>query len=82
MLEGTPQDISDDLHVAVRVSGEPAAAGDDVVVDDPKGPEAHVLRVVVVSKGERVGAPEPAVIGVAAFRSAANGEVARGSRVG
>ena len=45
---------------------------DAVLVDDPQGPEPHVLGVVVVGEGEGVVAVEPAVVGVAPLVALAN----------
>lgn len=74
VLKGATQDVRDDFHVAMRVGGETAAAGDDVVVDHPEGTESHVVRGVVVSEGKGVGSLEPAMIGLAAVRGASESD--------
>src|SRR5271165_3300171 len=58
--------VSDDFHVAMRMRGETAAAGNAIVVHDPQGTELYVLRVVVSGERKSETAVEPAVIGVAA----------------
>lgn len=74
VLEGTLDDVGEDFHVAVRVGGETAAGSDVVFVDDAKAAEAHVSGVVVVGEGEGVMGFEPAMVGVATFSRAADGE--------
>ena len=66
MLQGAIEDIGDDLHVAVRMCGEPTARRDAIVVDHAKRPEAHVIGIVVVAERKAVLALEPAEIGFAA----------------
>ena len=66
--------VADDLHVAVAVRAEARAGLHAVLVDDAQRAEAHVLRVVVVGEGEAVIRIEPAVVGVAAFVGAAQGD--------
>src|SRR5260370_18163294 len=72
MLESAIQHVGDDFHVAVRVHGEPAAAGHAVIVHDAQRAEMHVLRVVVIGKGKGEMGVQPAVIGVTAFVALAN----------
>ena len=57
------EDVCDDFHVAVRVHVEPAAALDDVVVEDAQLGEVHVRRIVVVREREMPVGFEPAVVG-------------------
>jgi len=59
--------IGDNLHLAMAVSAEAAAALDHIFIDDAKGAEAHELWVVVVGEGEAEFGIEPAVIGMAAI---------------
>ncbi len=66
------EDITDDLHVAVTVRAETLARLDAVLVDDAKGAEPHVLRVLVVREGKGVEGAKPAVLGKASFLAAAN----------
>lgn len=74
VLEGAFDNVGEDFHVAVRVSGEAAAGSDAVFVDDAQAAEAHVGGVVVIGEGEGVMGFEPAMVGVAAFGGAADGE--------
>ena len=74
VLEGAFDNVGEDFHVAVRVSGEAAAGSDVVFVDDAQATEAHVGGVVVIGEGEGVMGFEPAMVGVAAFGGAADGE--------
>lgn len=66
VLQGSIENIGDDLHVLVRVGGESPARGYLVVVDHGQGSEVHVLGIEVPSEGETVIAVEPTQIGVAA----------------
>jgi hypothetical protein len=59
VLEGTIEDVGEDLHVAVRVGGEAAAGGDAVLVDDPELAKAHMVGIVVVPERERVARVQP-----------------------
>src|ERR1041385_6604393 len=61
--EGATKNISDDLHVAMRMVVEARAAGDRVIIDDAKRSEAHVGLIVIVRERERVFGLEPAMIG-------------------
>ena len=54
----------DDLHIAVRVRCEPAARGDDVVVQDEQQPVVRVVRVVMLTEAETVPRVEPRDLGV------------------
>lgn len=74
VLESAFDDVGEDFHVAVRVGGEAAAGGDVVFVDDAQAAEAHVGGVVVIGEGEGMMGLEPAMVGVAAFGGAADGE--------
>jgi hypothetical protein len=56
--------------VAVRAEALPRL--DAVLVDDAKGAEPHVLRVVVIREGKGVEGAKPAVLGKASFVAAAN----------
>src|SRR5215469_12469138 len=48
VLELAAQDVRNDLHVTMGMSIKTTARADDVIVDDPQGPEAHMLRIVIV----------------------------------
>ena len=50
------------LHLLVRVRGEPRPGLDHVVVEDAQGPELDVLRIVVVGEGEEPVRLQPAEI--------------------
>ncbi len=52
VLDGSFEDVTEDLHVAVGVFAEAALGGDDVLVDDAEGAEAHVGWVIVVGEAE------------------------------
>lgn len=67
MLERALDEITENLHVTVRMRGETAAWGDAVLIDHPQRAKAHVCRVIVVGEAEGVIAVEPAVVGMAAF---------------
>jgi hypothetical protein len=56
----------------VAVRAEALARLDAVLVDDAKGAEAHVLRVVVVREGKGVEGAKPAMLRKAPFLAAAN----------
>ena len=59
--------IGDNLHVAMGVLAEAGARLDVVFVDDAQIAPAHAGRIVVVGKGKRMFADQPAMVGVAAF---------------
>src|SRR6185436_2970104 len=71
MAERAFQHVADDLRVAMTVGAEALAGLHPVLVDHPQRAVAHVPGVVVVGEGERVVGVEPAVVGVAALRAAA-----------
>ena len=74
VLEGAFQNVGDDLHVTVSVGAKPLSWADPVFVDDPQRSVAHVLRIVVVTEGERVPAIKPSQVGGAAISGFANGQ--------
>jgi hypothetical protein len=74
VLQLAAEHVGDDLHVGVRVGAEAAAGGNLVVVDHPQGPIAHVARIPVVGEREGVPGVQPAVVGVAAFVGASQGD--------
>src|SRR6185503_12811506 len=51
-----------DFHVAMPVPAEALPGRHSVLVDDAQRAEAHVRRIVVTGKGERVPAHEPAMV--------------------
>src|SRR5581483_6111266 len=66
------QHIADDLHVAVTMGAEAHSWFYPILVDDPQRPKLHMLRIEVLGKGKTVEGPEPAVVGVAAIRTASD----------
>ena len=74
VFERAAQNVSDDFHVAVRMRAKAAAARDDVVIDDAKRAESHVLRVVIIRKRKCEMRIQPAVVDVAAFPGFADGD--------
>src|SRR3954469_21017394 len=67
MRERTFQNVSDDLHVAVGVRTESIARRHVILVDHSEGPEAHMLRIVIIRERETVIGVQPAMIEVASF---------------
>src|SRR5262245_18761808 len=65
MGDGTVADISDDLHVRMRMGWEPGVRRDLIVVPHTKGTPVHALRVVVARKREMMLGLEPTVVGSA-----------------
>ena len=63
VLERAVEDVGKDLHVAVAVGAEAGGGRHPVVVDHPQRPEAHVVRIVIVTEGEGVAAVQPAPVG-------------------
>jgi hypothetical protein len=68
------QHVADDFHVAVAVRAEAGAGRDAVLVDDAQVAPTHVLGVVVVGEREAVVRVQPAVVGMASFLGAADGQ--------
>jgi len=71
VLDGPFQDVAEDFHIPMAMRGEATTGGDDVLVDDAQGTEAHVLRVVIVREAERMPGLEPAMVGVATLGGSA-----------
>ena len=55
---------SDNLHVAVRMRGEPGLTLDRVIVPDPDVAPPHTVGIMIIGKAEMMTRIEPAVIGV------------------
>ena len=70
--ESALENVSDDLHVAVRMHGESAAGCDDIFIDDAQRTKAHPLRIAILVEGKRVTRVEPAVIAAAALVTGTN----------
>src|SRR5438876_11341912 len=54
MFESAFQQISDDLHVAMRMRGKTMSGLHPIFVDDSKGAESHVAGIVILIEGEAV----------------------------
>jgi hypothetical protein len=67
VFERTLQDIGNDFHIPVSVSGKALARCHYVFVDYAQDGKAHLTGVIVVSEGKRVGGVEPAVVEVSAI---------------
>ena len=48
VLQRSLENIGDDFHVAMGMRGKTVARQHPVFIDDPQGPESHVLRVVII----------------------------------
>ena len=67
VLDGAVDHITEDLHVAVRVSGESAARRNVVLIDHSQRTKAPMGRIIVIRKAKGVRRLEPTVVGVTAF---------------
>ena len=65
VLEGSVKDVAEDLHVLMWMCWESRTWSDDILIDDPQRPEAHVGRVVVAGETEGVKTVQPPVAGMA-----------------
>src|SRR5437016_7541224 len=70
MFESAFQQISDDLHVAMRMRGKTMARLHPIFVDDSKGAESHVAGIVILIKGEAVASVQPPVVASTPFVAA------------
>jgi hypothetical protein len=52
MFERTVDHIGDDFHFTVRVQWETAGGRDRVVIENAQGPEIHIIRIMIMVKGE------------------------------
>src|SRR5207302_1847911 len=68
------QDVSDDLHVAVRVRAETSRGLDAIVIDHPQRAKPEAFRVVMLAERKRVAAVEPARISVESLRRRKHGD--------
>jgi hypothetical protein len=75
VLDGPFEDIREDFHVPVPVRRETHPRVDEVLVDDPQGPETHVGGVVIIGEAEAVPGHQPAVIGEPTLLRAAHCEL-------
>ena len=75
MLDGPFEDIREDLHVTMPVRRETHRRVDEVLIDDPEGPETHVGGVMVIGETEAVPGHQPAMIGEPPFLGAAHCEL-------
>lgn len=67
VLQSTFQHVTKNFHITMRMRAETLAGRDAIIVDDAQRTEAHVRRIVIISKGKGVMRIQPAVVGTAAF---------------
>src|SRR5436853_710760 len=72
MLQLALQHISQDLHVAMRMSAKAAARLHAVFVDHAQAAKARVCRIVIVIERKGIARVQPAVIGMPALLTAPN----------
>ena len=53
------ENVGHDLHVAMGMGLEAAAARNDVFIDDAQRPETHMIGIAVIAEGKCVTAVEP-----------------------
>jgi hypothetical protein len=75
MFDDPFEDIREDFHVPMPVGRKTHRRVDEVLIDDPEGPEPHVGGVMVIGETEAVPGHQPAVIGEPAFLGAAHCEL-------
>jgi len=75
VLDGPFEDVREDFHVAMPMGRETHPRVDEVLVDDPQGPETHVGGVVIIGEAEAVPGHQPAVIGEPTLLGAAHCEL-------
>ena len=68
MLQRAAENVSDDLHIAMRMHAKATTAANRIVVDHTQRTKAHLRRIIIIGKRKRVVLVEPAVVGMAAFR--------------
>ena len=74
------QDVREDLGVAMRVGREAGLGRDTVFVEDAQAAEGLEAWVEVGRKGEGMIRIQPAMIGMAACRGGAKGDLCVGKR--
>lgn len=74
MLNGTRENIGNDLHVAVRVHAESSSGGDAVLIDNSKRPKMNMRWIVIIGKRKSMVGIEPSMIEMAAFGGGSFGE--------
>src|SRR5262249_6867369 len=67
MFEGALDDVSDNLHVLMRVSGKSLAGRDAVLVDHTQNAKTHKSRIIIVGERKRVKRIQPAMHSMTAF---------------
>ena len=72
MRQLTFQNVSQNLHVAMRMRPKAAARLHAVFVDDPQAAKARVRRIVIIVERKGIARIQPPVIGMAALVAAAN----------
>ena len=75
VLDRALEYVTEDFHVTMRVHREANPGRDDVLIDHAQRTEAHVGGVVVIGEAEGMPGAQPAVVGMAAFAGAADGQV-------
>src|SRR5437870_11631008 len=63
MFERAFKQIGDDLHIAMRMRGKTMSGLHPIFVDDSKGAESHVVRIVILIERKTVAGVYPYVIG-------------------
>src|SRR5713101_655220 len=72
VLQGTFENVSNDLHVAMGMHGEAVATLHPVFVDDAQGAKSHKARIAIGVKGKCVLGVEPAEVASAALVTPSN----------
>src|SRR5688572_10223960 len=72
MFQGSLQNVSKNLHVAVSVTRKAASFLDHVFIDHTQTAKSHVRRIVIIAKRKGVISIEPTEIEVAAVFCFAN----------
>ena len=67
VLQRAAEDVSDNLHVPMRMRSETHPRHDEIIVDDAQAAEADPLRVVIIREAESVIGVEPSVFRVPSF---------------
>ncbi len=64
VFQYTGDDVSENFHIAVRVSGKSTTGGHVIFIDDPQTAEAHLRWIMVIGEAESVMTVEPTVMGM------------------
>src|SRR3954463_13815866 len=60
VLQGAGENVSDDLHIGVRVRRKASASGHYIFIDPPQGSKADMSGIVVSAEREGMAALQPA----------------------